>query len=143
MTRPEYETEADRVAEREIMEHVARVVYGSGINLCKLSKAYGLDYALATGRDVFAFFETKSRTLPFNYKDGYYIAAIKVMAAKRLRASFGLPCELAVRFSDGIIRRVSFGLASTELILAGRWDRDDPNDIEPHAIIKWDCFTEC
>lgn len=137
MARPEYETEADREVERLIMHEVCLSV------LCTprhLSRAYGLDYALVSGRDVVAFMEAKGRTLPFEYEDGYYISALKVMAAKRLKASFQKTCYLAVRFADGLVRWADFGCCEG-LIIAGRWDRGDEFDLEPHQIIRWDNFN--
>jgi hypothetical protein len=135
-----YESTADRTAEAEIGALITERWALS--QLVKLSMAYGLDYAMVRGeRDVVGFAEIKDRTLPFAFGDGYYISLQKALKAEQLSTLTGLQCVLVVRFSDRLIRRAFFARHQRDrLIIAGRTDRGDPLDIEPHVIIPWDAF---
>lgn len=138
--RPTYENDANRSAEAEIAELIAARWALS--QLLKLSMAYGLDYAMVRGeRDIVGFTEIKDRALPFEYGDGYYISLQKALRAEQLSTLTSLPCVLVVRFSDGLVRRAFFASHQRDhVIVAGRTDRGDPFDIEPHVIIRWEAF---
>jgi hypothetical protein len=109
----------------------------------KLSIPYGLDYALIRqGRDICAFCEVKCRPgLNFGQGDGYYLSLQKAMRAREITLETGLPCGLVVRFSDGVVASVPFTEHLPGCIVAGRSDRNNQFDKEPHVIFPWDKFT--
>jgi hypothetical protein len=137
--RPLYETAQDLAHEAEIIE---AVVSGLGYDhALKLSRAYGLDWALVRGGRVGGYAEVKDRDLAFGVPGGYYIALLKSMAARVITATTGRPCWLVVRFSDGGVRIADFRAAINSAVVEhGRTDRGDPHDIEPCAAIPWEAF---
>lgn len=134
--RPLYESDSDRQAEDEVADFLAR---SWRCRVLKLSMAYGLDRALISGkRGVVAFVEVKCRDLPYGYGDGYYISGLKAMMARLITAALGKPCYLVTRFRDGTVWWTHFNhRRDHEVIEAGRYDRGDPFDVEPHVIIPW------
>jgi len=127
MSRPLYETSADR-------EHESRLVSGLSQKFkCtfeKLPIKMGMDYAALRNGEVVAFFEVKRRSVSSNKYPTYMISVHKLMAAKSLSELTGLPCYLLVEWTDktGIIKLPPKNMT---IKMGGRADRNDPDDIEP------------
>ena len=145
--RPLYETAAN-LSDEEVI--VTQFVSRSSLfdRWRKLPFSYNLDFALLQddprhkhGR-VVAYAEAKARNWLFGSGDGYYLAEQKVRAAKLFKAVDGLQSYLVVRFADGIIRWCPMNVYGDEIIIAGRTDRNDPADLEPHVIYNWAVFCE-
>lgn len=133
--RPLYEQEEDRSAERQIADCAAQNWH---VTPHKLSMAYGLDFAMCEGRTIKAFLETKHRNWVFGDGDGFRISLLKVLKAQEIEATVGIPCLMAIRFYQEIYWarfRTTF-----DCILAGRLDRPDALDIEPHVVVPWSDF---
>jgi hypothetical protein len=88
------------------------------------------------------FYEAKARDIPFgHYKSGLLLSLSKIMAAHWLREETGLPCNLFVKFSDGVIAGVSLKRHDGSLHIAGRTDTNYFYDVEPEVLFPWDRFT--
>jgi hypothetical protein len=114
---------------------------------CKLSMAYGVDFALMMGDDtlparVVLFAEAKKRNWAFGSGDGYRLSLLKARSAWSLQQTTGIKSVLAVRFNDGIIRWCRMNTYNDRVIIAGRTDRGDPFDLEPHVTFDWVVFEE-
>lgn len=139
--RPHYERPADLEGEDRI---AARLITRWKLTDCKKLNpvVYSLDFALLRGRTVAAYAEIKSRPgLPLGFRDGYYIAQSKVMKADLLTATSGLRCFMVIEFTTAIAW-ADFAGRSPGTIWAGRTDRADPLDEEPHCVYPWACFTK-
>lgn len=88
------------------------------------------------------FFEAKQRNYPFgHYRDGYHVSVGKIIAARWLRDTTGLPVALFARFSDGVVAGADLIKHSGEFLIGGRPLRSGfPHDIEPMAKIDWGKF---
>ena len=123
MTRPFYETEQDRKNERKLA-HLIEVNY----KCIKLS----LDFmATRDGRAV-AFVEARQRKTPMHRYDTYMLSLYKAMQARSLTMTTGLPCFLAVQWSDKAgIAQLPPAHEHMHVEMGGTTRRDDPQDIEP------------
>ena len=136
--RPIYESAADRDNERSVIDAIAE---RWKCDAWKLPLAYRMDYALARGTSIKAFAEVKCRSNERGAYDDYMLSLAKLAHARRLAEISLLPVYLVVRWSDGvgfcdlsaIIYRVEAG---------GRTDRNDPQDMEPVAMISVDQFKQ-
>jgi hypothetical protein len=134
MMRPFYEQKEHRDSENAIAEEIANL---KGLGHVKFPLGATVDRALVDGEGtVKALLEIKTRTTPIA-KYPTYCCSEERMATYRLIAQrLKVPALLAVRWTDatGIIdvRRAPF-LRLVEQ--GGRFDRNDPKDIEP--MIHW------
>lgn len=121
-----YETEEDRQREAEVAALVAdawrcRV---RKINVPKGELAYRLDYELSRpGKPITAYAEIKCRNFHYGDFRTVIVSRSKVMAAEGKLAFF------IVRLLDGGVYWVRFDSKHT-FALGGRWDRNDPHDVE-------------
>lgn len=143
MTRPLYETTADRTRESEVADV-----------LCerwrcwrrKLPIAYGLDYALGRERRVCAFMEIKVRNYSLQRIDelgGLMLSLAKWERARSLNKATGFPFSLAVGVSDGIFTatfRTPSCFDGFPVAWGGRTDRYDWQDKEPIVLIETQRF---
>lgn len=145
-----YETEADRVSERNIIGMVEDKWNCMGK---KLKVSYKLDYALTrmdltapkqSAERIMAFCEVKTRKLPWDAMDrigGYMISLDKWMAAEELSMKGNVPFILIVS-ADGDTRYLKIdrfsqgGFEHDGLIWQGRADRNDEGDFEPHVLLN-------
>ena len=143
------ESEADRVAKREIATVVA-VHFGFGLEKVD-DITYGFDFCLINGYEadgsprVIMYLEAKNRDgtngnqgWVFEDGDGYRLSLAKAEKAKVATATTGLDCLLAVRFIGGRVFMADFRRRDKRVIMAGRKPRPGcPNDWEPHVIFPW------
>ena len=133
--RPKYETPGDLANER----HVAGVMDGLGYGLEKLPMQYRLDFAIFKDGDCLGFAEVKTRSFEMNKYPTVMISLSKVMTAKVITETTGLPCYLIVKYSD-VISRLDFS-DPYELRMGGRADRSDPQDRDICAFYPVERFT--
>ena len=117
----------------------------------KLPDGDVIDYAMSVDdfrfppkcRRYRLFLEAKKRPyLTFGTRGGYYISNTKMMRAKQIMETNEIPCWMAIRFDDGIIRAANFywGIGAP-VVEAGRMDRPkDPKAIEPCVAFDWGHF---
>lgn len=141
MLRPVYETAADLAKEEAVAEECVRCwTPRHGITAQrKLTISYGLDRVFSYYDDTVALFaEVKIRDWAFGAGNGYWIALLKVLAARQLADLTHLPTLLVAEFRDGSRHWVDFDRADpTRTFIGGRRDRGDPHDIEPMVTIPW------
>lgn len=136
MTRPMYESPQDLRNEADIisaLEPRMRCVFK------KMPIKYGLDYVALRDGTALGFVEIKCRTNPMGKYDTYMISLHKMMTARSLMETTNLPANLIVRWSDGLVGKVSFGTDIT-VGFNGRYDRNDSEDVEPVALIPISSF---
>lgn len=149
---PKAETEQDLKNEVEICEIVLAANRARYDGYVKLSAHnYRVDRCFFKKEAWYQvpklFCECKQRTFPFGqYKDGHVITVGKLIAAKWLKDTTGVPCALFSRFSDGIVAGALLSDHSSNLMLFGRKDRSDidpvlwDTDIDPCFCIPWNKF---
>ena len=129
MSRPIYETEADRANERRVADILLDRWRCTAV---KLPRRYEIDYALSRGNRVMAWAEVKCRTNPREQYPTYMVALGKVIAGLDLAQRTNLPFMLVVQWTD------SLGWVTPKLDaihIGGRHDRGDGDDEEPVAHI--------
>ena len=134
--RPIYETEKDLVNERSLSDVVSKKWK---CTLQKLQPRDPFDYAAVRSKEVVAFVEMKNRTNSFGKYDTYMISMTKLVHARSINQATSLPCILAVRWTD-LIGWVRLDNVTTQVTMGGRFDRNDPQDIEPVCHISMKDF---
>ena len=133
MSRPIYETQADRDNEQGI----ARIVEQRfGCTLHKMPMKYTLDFAAVRNDSVVAFIEARQRKIPSTQYDEYMIALHKLADAHKLTQLTSLPCRLVVRWSDNVTKMIKLPPDDYEIRIGGSTRRGDWQDIEPLAYFK-------
>ena len=127
--RPLYETQQDRDNEQSM----AHIIEGQfDCSLTKMPIKLSLDYMATRNGSAVAFIEARQRKTPMQQYPTYMISLYKAMMASTLTEATGLPCFLAVQWSDvaGICRLPSENM---DIRIGGTTRRGDPQDIEPMA----------
>ena len=130
--RPLYETQQDRDNEKSI----ARVIESEfNCQLTKMPIKLSLDYMATRDGSAVAFIEARKRKTPMRQYPTYMISLYKVMMASTLTQATGLPCFLAVQWSDnvGICKLPADDM---DVQVGGTLRRGDPQDIEPMAYFS-------
>jgi hypothetical protein len=136
MSRPQYETESDRLAELAILK---RSIAGIAKGAAKLPKWYQVDFALLNeASNVIGVAECKRRR--GNYTS-IIISLRKVMKMLEYH-SYGYEAWFMVSLNTRVHRvRIHPGLLATCVTaMGGRWDRGDDQDIEPVVHIPLSAF---
>lgn len=136
MTRPLYESAADRAHEQQLVTQFAGAF---GRRARKLPLQYRLDYAITDERDdVLAFAEAKWRSHAFGQYPTLILSLQKVLAAMQLSSMFQRDSWLVVRWADcaGYTRLTG----DYRVSILGRSDRGDWQDIEPVCHIPMERF---
>ena len=127
--RPTYETAEDRNNERRL---AAKIERHYGCILQKMPMKLSLDFmAMRDGKAV-AFIEARQRKIAMNTYPTYMLSLYKAMQARLLTMTTGLPCFLAVQWTDkaGMVR-LPPSVEDFYVEVGGTNRRDDPQDIEP------------
>lgn len=140
MSRPLYETEQDRESERRLAEMIgAKYNY----KFVKMPIKLSLDYMLTQDGIAKAFMEMRQRRTPMHKYPTYMISLYKVIMASQLTLTTGLPCYLAVQWSDKAgICKLPPHIAPLSVAQGGSMQRGDPQDIEPVVYFDMSCFKE-
>ena len=138
IVRPRYETKENLAQETEVLELLCRQW------TCvakKLPDRYELDYLLMRGEKAKAWLEIKVRTNNHRNYSTYMISLGKVLAARKMTEGTSLPSFLAVQWQDrmGYIRLDR--LEETEIVMGGRTDRGDAQDVEPVVLFPVQDFS--
>lgn len=136
MTRPLYESQADRTNEQEVATDLFRYWRCTA---AKLPIRYEVDYALCRNGQIMAWAEIKCRTTPRGLYPTYMVSLGKVLAGLELQKRTNLPFLLVVRWSDSL-GWIS-GPTAREVTFGGRRDRADAADIEPMVHIPINQFA--
>jgi len=129
MTRPIYETQTDRNNERRLATKIEKHY---NCMLTKMPMKLSLDFmAMRDGKAV-AFIEARQRKIAMNTYPTYMLSLYKAMQARLLTMTTGLPCFLAVQWTDkaGMVR-LPPSVEDFYVEVGGTNRRDDPQDIEP------------
>ena len=129
MTRPTYETQTDRNNERRL---AAKIEKHYGCILQKMPMKLSLDFmAIRDGKAV-AFIEARQRKIAMNTYQTYMRSLYKATQARSLTMTTGLPCFLAVQWTDKAgIAKLPPANEDMHIVMGGTTRRDDPQDIEP------------
>jgi len=129
MTRPIYETQADRNNERRL---AAKIEKHYGCILQKMPMKLSLDFMAIRGGKAVAFIEARQRKIAMNTYPTYMLSLYKAMQARSLTMTTGLPCFLAVQWTDKAgIAKLPPAHEEMHVEMGGTTRRDDPQDIEP------------
>ena len=139
MSRPIYENEESMRNEEQVAE---KVCAKWGCSAQKMPRKMQLDYTMHRDKKVQAFLEVKCRTNSIFDFPCYFISLSKVLEAKRIAEATGLPCFLAVRSANGQIHMIRLDAEPFTVEIAGRFDRNDPEDIEPCCFFDVKLFKE-
>jgi hypothetical protein len=135
--RPLYESQSDLQNEFAVAALLAK---RWSCEFRKLPIKYGVDFAVCQGRDIVAFAEIKCRSYSYSQLDrlgGYMVSAHKWAVGLTLSRSFDVPLVLIVRLTDGIFWTKD---TSGKLVMGGRSDRGDEQDIEPCVLLPMSSF---
>ena len=140
--RPMYETKKDLDNE---LDAVAVAERKWGCEMLKLPIRYHLDFVAKRGDKAVAFCEVKTRNYTMEkigQMGGYLMSIGKWSAAKQLHDATGLPFILIVRTIDGIWYSSFKEFTPDDVLVRGRTDRNDWQDIEPCVLIDVAKFTK-
>lgn len=138
--RPTYETKADLDGEAQIIEMLSS---RWSAEFSKLPLQYKLDYAIQRDGCVVAFCELKARKYSMERIDamgGYMISLAKWMAANDLNSITSAPFILIVKTTEGVWHYKVEDFQQPNIVIAGRNDRNDWQDVEPCVLIDCDKF---
>jgi hypothetical protein len=137
-----YESDNDLKSESGVVETLCtqwRCEYS------KLPIRYHLDYVLRRKDKAVAFCEVKSRSYTMSEIDsmgGYLMSVGKWMAGKSMSEATGLPFILAVKTTDGIWYGKFTEFKPDDVLVRGRTDRNDWQDIEPCVLLNCNRFVK-
>lgn len=134
MARTQYETEKDRIRQREVADALQNVWK---CTCHEMPYSYILDFIAMRGGKALAFIEVKCRKRAYEGAHSVGVALRKLLAADAYERATGLPSFFAVRFMlcgtvayTKLEKRESIGIG-----IGGRTDRNDKDDVEPMIYI--------
>ena len=130
--RPLYETPESLEDEQKVADLLE--MYWTR-KLVKLPIAYRVDYAVVKD-DITAWAEIKCRTTEY---PEMYLSLHKWMAGKELSRQTGLPFILVYAFK-GKVHWKTVENDTPRIVIGGRKDRKDWQDMEPMAVFRLDQF---
>lgn len=140
MNRPIYESQQDRDNERRLADAIERK---HDCVLHKMPMKLSLDYMATRDGSAVAFFEMRQRKNKMHAYPTYMISLYKAMMANNLTMTTGLPCFLAVQWSDrAAVCRLPQEYDEQTIQMGGMVSRGDPQDIEPMVYFHMDNFME-
>lgn len=136
MNRPLYETQADRDNEAAMAGILQRRF---DCQLTKMPIKYSLDYMATRNGSAVAFIEVRQRKNQMAKYPTYMLSMYKMIRAVELTDMTGLPCFLAIQWSDaaGICKLPPDNM---DIRMGGSTRRNDPQDIEPVVHFGIDQF---
>lgn len=140
--RPMYETGADLDRETSVVNIIEKAW---NCTMTKLPIRYHLDYVARRGDKAVAFCEIKTRTYTMAQIDsfgGYLMSIGKWSSAESLYRASGLPFSLVVHATDGIYYSTFKEFIPDDVLVRGRTDRNDWQDIEPCVLLNTKRFTK-
>jgi hypothetical protein len=140
--RPLYETQDNLSSEQEVAAHLEKAWKCS---MSKLPIRYHLDFVAQRGKNAVAFCEVKVRNYSMDQigkMGGYMLSLGKWSAAKQMCEASCLPFILVVKTTDGIWYSIIESFKPDSVIVNGRQDRGDWQDIEPCVLINQSKFKQ-
>lgn len=145
MSRPTYETAQDRENEEKIINDFKKFIRSKkpelALNHHKLPKKYKIDFALTYQdmKHVYAFVEAKRRNVT---KDEYpwLILSLDKFYAMQSCVGIDIKAFLVFEFNDGTFFIDMKRFDRPRVVINGRKDRNDPDDIEPVVCITRDMW---
>jgi hypothetical protein len=138
--RPLYETQANLASEQDVAIHLAKIW---NCEMSKLPIRYHLDFVAQRGKNAVAFLEIKVRNYSMERignMGGYMLSLGKWSSAKQICEASGLPFILVIKATDGIWFALIESFKPDSVIVNGRQDRGDWQDIEPCVLINQSRF---
>ena len=135
-----YESEQDLMNEQSVIEKLSHLW---SCEFIKLPIRYGVDFASVRNDYVVGFCEIKCRNYSMSQIDsmgGYMISSGKWSSAKLLSESTGIPFVLVVKANEAIWSYKIDDFTPSKVLLKGRKDRDDWQDMEPCIILDCNNF---
>jgi hypothetical protein len=133
MTRPRYETAADRARELTVAEAFAKA---KSLDIRKMPHGHRADFELRREGNLIGYIEIKTRTCNSNTYGTYHISKDKLLALKSLGDRENTKVALVVRWKDRIgYITVKTVLDNASFKMGGRWDRGDKFDVEEMAEV--------
>lgn len=142
MNRPLYETAENLKQEKAVADFASRKW---GCSFAKLKKAYALDYAIIRDKKVVSFAEIKCRKYSMEKLDsmgGFMISLHKWIEAKNICQVSSVPFSLIIKTEDGVWLHKTEDFSNDGVIIGGRYDRGDSQDVEPVVLLKSDRFKK-
>ena len=139
--RPLYETQADLRNEAAVIEILSQKWR---VNFNKLPIKYHLDYAATRNGKVVAYIEVKVRKYRMDQIGkwgGYMLSVGKLQTAKQLCEISNATFCLAVQCLDGLHWIAIKDFSQFPVVITGRTDRGDAQDVEPCVLIPAESFT--
>ena len=141
--RPTYESESDLARESGVAATIEKLW---DCKLVKLPISYHLDFAVTRGAKCVAFCEVKTRNYEMehiNKMGGYLLSLRKWTTARDICLASQVPFILVVKTLDGVYYAAfDTDFLPDNLLVRGRKDRDDWQDIEPCVVLKTNRFTK-
>jgi hypothetical protein len=134
--RPLYETSADLDNEDGIAKMLS---HHWNCEFIKLPLRYHLDFVVTRNSKAVAFAEFKTRNYSMadiNKMGGYLLSIGKWLAAKQLCEASQLPFALVVKTLDGLYCSTFTEFKPDDVLVRGRTDRSDWQDIEPCVLLN-------
>jgi hypothetical protein len=135
-----YETAADLDNEASIAKVLS---LKWDCNFVKLPIRYHLDFVVTRDDKAIAYAEFKTRNYSMADIDkmgGYLMSIGKWSAAKQLCDATQLPFILVVKTLDGVYRSSFTEFKPDDVLVRGRTDRNDWQDIEPCVLLNTQRF---
>jgi hypothetical protein len=129
MVRPKYETAQDLIEESETAKILDEYF---GVSCVKLQAiAYIIDFAMVVDGEIISWAEAKRCHRKFNAKPHWSVSLNKIVHGLAYARATRLPFMVAVKWDDCV------GYTNVDYVpftkMGGRYDRNDPLDIEPMA----------
>ena len=134
--RPLYETTADLEGEASVSTTLASLW---DCEFVKLPLRYHLDFVVTRNGRAVAYAELKTRNYSMADIDkmgGYLMSIGKWSAAKQICDASLLPFVLIVKTLDGLYRSSFTEFIPDDVLVRGRTDRNDWQDIEPCVLLN-------
>ena len=135
--RPKYETKADRINQREVVNAV--VSTRPGARWTEFQAFHVVDFAVWRGDDMVGLIEVKCRACPSAESPDYAISEAKWLAMIEEGRAQGVPVFLVVRFTDKTLW-IPVTPGNFRVYRGGRRDRNDKCDVEPMVHLPWARF---
>lgn len=131
--RPAYETAQDRSKEREVADTLQQLWH---CEFVKTPRFYLFDYVIMRDSAAVAFCEIKCRSKRY---DTLMLSLHKWTAGIQLSQMTGLPFVVVASVPEGIYWHEVKARPSS-IIVNGRRDRGDPDDVEPCVLLPYSDF---
>lgn len=138
--RPLYETSVDLDNEDSIAKMLS---HHWNCEFVKLPLRYHLDFVVTRNDKAVGFAEFKTRNYSMadiNKMGGYLLSIGKWSAAKQLCEASQLPFALVVKTLDGLYCSTFTEFKPDDVLVRGRTDRSDWQDIEPCVLLNTQRF---